>query len=91
MTQLVVTISDKAMLPRLRTAIRQLQGVVEVKSVRQENASVPLRKPGKLRQELIERLQSLSNLFNLIKTMQNKKTSKNTKKHEIAFCILLKN
>ena len=62
MTQLVVTINDNAMLPQLRTAIRQLRGVVEVRSVRKENAGKLIRKTGKLRQELIERLIALSDL-----------------------------
>ena len=62
MTQLVVTISDNAMLPQLRTAIRQLRGVVEVKSVRKENASKPVRKSGKLHREFLERLMALSDL-----------------------------
>ena len=63
MTQLIVTISDKAMSPRLITAIRQLRGVVEVKCVRVEDANESIRKTsGKLHQELMERLQALSDL-----------------------------
>ena len=58
MTQLVVTVNDSAMLPQLRTAIRQLRGVEKVRFVR--NSSV--RNIGKLRQELINRLDSLSKL-----------------------------
>ena len=58
MTQLVVTVNDNAMLPQLRTAIRQLRGVEKVRSVR--NASVC--NVGKLRQELTNRLDSLSKL-----------------------------
>ena len=58
MTQLVVTVNDSAMLPQLRTAIRQLRGVEKVRFVR--DASVPM--TGKLRQELTNRLASLSKL-----------------------------
>lgn len=58
MTQLVVTVNDSAMLPQLRTAIRQLRGVEKVRSVR--NSSV--RNIGKLHQEFINRLDSLSKL-----------------------------
>ena len=58
MTQLVVTVNDNAMLPQLRMAIRQLRGVETVRSVR--NTSV--RNIGKLRQELTNRLMSLSKL-----------------------------
>ena len=58
MTQLVVTVNDNAMLPQLRTAIKQLRGVETVRSVRK--SSMP--KTGKLRQELTDRLTSLGNL-----------------------------
>lgn len=58
MTQLVVTVNDSAMLPQLRTAIRQLRGVEKVRSVR----NVSVRMEGKLRRELSNRLASLSKL-----------------------------
>ena len=58
MIQLVVTVNDNAMLPQLRTAIKQLRGVETVRSVRK--SSMP--KTGKLRQELTDRLTSLGNL-----------------------------
>lgn len=62
MTHLVVTINDNAMLPQLKTAIKQLRGVVGVKSLRTGGKSASKRKVGKLRQELTERLASLSRL-----------------------------
>lgn len=62
MTRLVVTVNDNAMLPQLRTAIRQLRGVVGISSLRTESKSKSVRKIGKLRQELIERLVLLSQL-----------------------------
>lgn len=62
MTQLVVTINENAMLPQLKTAIKQLRGVVEVKSLRAESKSASVRKSGKLHRELTVRLASLSQL-----------------------------
>ena len=58
MTQLVVTVSDNAMLPQLKTAIRQLRGVEKVMPVR----NPAMHKVCKLRQELTDRLVSLSSL-----------------------------
>lgn len=60
MTQLLVTINDNSMLPQLRTAIKQLRGVVGVRSMRAESKASSVRQVGKLHQELTERLANLS-------------------------------
>ncbi|MBQ5539258.1 MAG: hypothetical protein IIU03_03340 [Bacteroidales bacterium] len=61
MRKLVVTINDSAVMPRLKSAIRQLNGVERVVAMREVSLrSVP--KVGKTHQIFLQRIDSLSQL-----------------------------
>ena len=61
MRKLVVTINDNAVMPRLRLAIRQLNGVERVATLR-ELPLRPVKKVEKTHQKFLQRIDSLSQL-----------------------------
>ena len=62
MAQLLVTVSDNAQLPHLRTAIRQLRGVEQVAMLRKMDVPRKVLTQGKAHKELLERAESLGKL-----------------------------
>ena len=62
MPRLVVTVNDHAMLPQLRTAIRQLRGVEQVSTLREQTSAIVTPTVSKQHRELLQRIDDLAQL-----------------------------